>query len=498
MKWFLSALVAVVAFLQFFSVHAQDSLIQWSPSISVPKSEDILEFTLVDGSTPALITQFGESLIMRRFSDIEDERPLFIRNKGESKLIAKNISGDAVTLVEGLGPTSQGAFRLTRIRLHSTHLEPFYSVDFNLSRNGKASLLKPLMLAVSEHGDKVAICQQQHFQRSSKSEFNVLISDSKQAKLFHLPSDYDSDDVDLLGATIDSAGIVYLGVVAGVKLNSPFRKRFLIYSFNPRDSVLTEFDLSSQDLFIQDVVIRASDMGLFVAALYNSDPLEDRKSTGYIFIKLTADGKEIEQRIISTFDLSMVSNYLGAEQVKEAAVDNIYIQDVLLLGENPVLAIEKHYQDQICTADPRTGMLNCTDQFHFDGITLIDIMGRRTFLSIGRHQIDYDKRSSYSSHVSAPVGKGAQLFLYNDHFKNANIQSDKVMNNPNRSVVRYVLIQSDGSYTSSTLNDGRQSDFVFTPKYGLPLFNDSLYILTLDNRNLRTGKVVLDKLSPEL
>ena len=143
-------------------------------------------------------------------------------------------------------------------------------------------------------------------------------------------------------------------------------------------------------------------------------------------------------------------------------------------------------------------MLHCTDQLHFDDITLTDIMGRPTFLSIGRHHIAYDKRSSYAGHPSTPTGRRSQLFLYNDHFKNANIRSDKVMNNPNRSVVRYVLIQSDGSYTSSTLNDGRQSDFVFTPKYGLPMHDDALYILTLDNRNLRTGKVLLDKLSPEL
>ncbi|NQV54106.1 MAG: hypothetical protein HQ500_13050 [Flavobacteriales bacterium] len=489
MKWRRNFYLLFAATFLVPGMQAQDSLIQWSPSISVPKSEDILDFTLVDDTVPVLISQFGEALIMRNFTDGEDDKPLFIRSAGDASLVAKDINGDVVTMLERTGQSSDGTFRLSRSRLSSGSVTRFYTHDFHLNRKAQNGLQNPLILAVSEHGEMVAVCQQQIFQRASKGEFNILISGAEQSRLFHLPSDYASDDIELLGATIDTAGIVYLGVVAGVKLNSPFRKRYLIYSFNPLDSVLTEFDLSSQDLFIRDVVIHASDEGLYVAALYNSDPLEERKSSGFVFIKLTADAKEIEQRIISTFDASFVEEYEGAEAGNSASVDNIYIQDILHLGQNPVLAVEKHYQDQLCTADPRTGMMNCTDQFHFQAIALIDIHGQRTLMTIDRHQIDYDKKSPYSSHASTALGEGEQLFLYNDHFKNEGIRSEKVMNNPNRSVPRFVRIRPSGEFVSATLTNDRQTEYVFTPQFGILWHEQTVFILSMNNRNLRAGAV---------
>ena len=489
MRWHRDLCLVVASTLLLSGMHAQDSLIQWSPSISIPKSEDILDFTLVDDNVPVLISQFGEALIMRNFLPTEEDRPIFIRSAGDARLVAKNLTGDVVTMLEKPGKLNGGRYRLSRSRLSSSAVTKFYTHDFQMSRKAQNGLQNPLILAVSERGETVAICQQQIFQRASKGEINVLITSDERSRLFHLPSDYDSDDIELLGATVDTAGIVYLGVVAGVKLNSPFRKRYLIYSFNPSDSVLTEFDLSSQDLFIRDVVIHATDEGLYVAALYNSDPLEEYKSSGYVFIKLTKDGKEIEQRIISTFDPSFVAEYEGAETGNGAGVSNIYVQDILHLGQNPVLAIEKHYQDQLCTADPRTGMMNCTDQFHFEAITLIDILGQRTLMSVGRHQIDYDKKSPYSSHASTELSEGEQFFLYNDHFKNEDIRSEKVMNNPSRSVPRFVRIQPSGEFISSTLTQDRQTEFVFTPKFGICSHEQTVFILSMNNRNLRVGTV---------
>ena len=163
---------------------------------------------------------------MRNFLPTEEERPIFIRSAGDARLVAKNLTGDVVTMLEKPGKLNGGRYRLSRSRLSSSAVTKFYTHDFQMSRKAQNGLQNPLILAVSERGETVAICQQQIFQRASKGEINVLITSDERSRLFHLPSDYDSDDIELLGATVDTAGIVYLGVVAGVKLNSPFRKRY--------------------------------------------------------------------------------------------------------------------------------------------------------------------------------------------------------------------------------------------------------------------------------
>jgi len=490
-KWRPALLLRLVIGLMLLSTlgRAQSSSVQWSPTITIPKSEDPLKITLVDNDQPVIITQFGESLILRPFEEGASDRPVFLRASTTSRLVNQEVTLDRLTILEQPGETEEGMYRVAQSVLHTDQANELFSYEFKLSRKAKAGFQNKALLAVSDDGNQVAVCQQEAFIKATKTEFNVLLADENGSKSFHLPSEYDSDDVELLGATIDTAGIVYLGVIAGVKLNSPFRKRYLIYSFNPSDSVLTEFDLISSDLFIRDVVIRTTPQGLKIAALYNADPLEDKKTYGFTYVKLTRDGKEIEQRVVSGFDQSMIRLHEGSEAVEGDLVSNLHVYDILDLGGRPVLAVERSYQDQICTADPRTGMLNCTDQFHYDGISLIDVLQQKTVLNIPKRQLDYDRKSPYSFHISTALPGGNQLILYNDHFKNEGLSTDKVMNNPNRSNIRYVRIHTNGKYTAGFLLGDRQDGLVFTPLYGISTSESRAFFLSISNRDMSIGSI---------
>lgn len=478
----------------YFNGFAQDSLMRLFPIHEIPKSEEILDFTLSSNNTPILISRFGETMILHDLTSDDTGTPLFIRQNEQTSLVAHELEKDRLTLLEKSGIGDDKAFILRRLNLKGNSVEEEMNHSFRLERRRTSGPKTRPILTVSDDNKVVAVCQQAGFNRSAKAEFNVFLVDSLGPRRFHLPSEYDSDDVQLLGATVSENSLVYLGVIAGVKLNSPFRKRYLIYSFNPADSVLTEFDLSSQDLFIRDVVIRSSEDGLRVAALYNADPLDEDHSTGYIYLKLTADGKEIEKRIVSTFDLSFVRSHVGPEITEVEPVKFIYVVDILTIGDKSVLAIEKQYQDQLCTADPRTGMLNCTDQFHFDGITLIDAVGQRAFLHMGRRQIDYDRRSLFSSHAIQSLEDGGVMFLYNDHFKNTGLGPGKAMNNPNRSELRSVTIGTSGQHVTKQITRDRQAGGVFSPLFGIARYDGMLYYPAINGRSLRAIGVILSKL----
>jgi hypothetical protein len=475
-------------------LQGQESLLHLSPEMDVPKSEDIIKLTVVEDTIPALITQFGEALIMRTFQATPQEFPLFIRTDADKNLERFSVDGDRIYILERSPSTEDNELTLQAFQLTATKAEKFFEHRFMLNRLQNGGAHAKVDLVTSPNRSFGLVCEQERFTKQSKAQFNLLLTDFKTSQVYRIPTPYDGDDIELFGTAVDDQGVIYLGAIAGVKLNSPFRRRYMVFSFHPADSTLTEFDLSSHDLFIHDLTVTCNASGLHIAGLYHSDPLEEKASIGYLYVHLSRDGKSIERRVVSTFPTGLIQDHEGPDSRPEDGIKDLFLLRTLTAGPTPLLHLEKRFKDQICTADPRTGMLNCTDQYHFDGVSLVDVLRQRPVVTIEKRQLDYDVVSNYSGHTSIATSDGSSLLLYNDHFKNEQLKAEKIMNNPNRSVLRCVRIDPNGRISSTVLSDERQSEFVFTPRFGSATSGMTLFVLMQHNRNFRVGHVSLEKL----
>ena len=477
-----------------YSGVAQDSIVEWGASIEIPKSEEIIHYTLVDDSVPALISKYGESMIMRSFTKTPQGYPLFIRTEQDPKLEAYNLMNDKLFTLVSDSKDDQSQYSIIGYKLSSSRADKILEQSINQASNSAFNKNRELFFSVSKDGTHILLCQQTAYVKHSKTAFSVITSHNEKLEYVSLPSEFDGDDVTLLGATIDNDGIVYFATETGIKLNSPFRKKYLVYSFHPASKTLTEFDLTSSEFFILDLVVTTSDNGAVITCLYSTDPLIEDKSTGYTFVKLNNDGLDIDRRLAGNFDEKMIA-LLGEEEEEDGlrSVKDLFLSKTIALDGETWVALEKRYKSRICTADPHTGIMTCSDQYHYNAVAFENIFNTSKSVIINKRQIDYDSPGIFTK--QAIIQHNNEIFMfYNDHFKNIGGGHEYVMSNTNRSVIRFAKINSASGLENGVLENGRQTNFVFVPAYGIAQHKNYSFLLAADGKFFRVGKLDLNRL----
>ena len=471
---------------------AQNNSIKWSSALEIPKSEDIVDFILVEDTIPALISKYGEAIIMRSFTDPAQEFPLFIRTDQDQTLEQCHVINDRLFTLESQIKDEKTEYKLVVYQLKSSRADRV--IERVVSPNKKFSLntTRPVFFSASKDGQQILLCQQKSYEKQSTAQFNLIVSGENSSENIALPSEFDSDDVELLGAAIDNSGIVYFATETGIKLNSPFRKKYLVYSYHPESKTLTEFDLTSNEFFILDLIVTTSQENAMISCLYSTEPLVEDKSTGYTFVQLSKDGKEVKTRLAATFNNQIIAQF-GEDEGGIKNIKDLFLVTTIQTETETWVAMEKRYKSRICTADPHTGIMTCTDQFHFNAVAFENVFNNEKTVSVNKRQIDYDSPSIFTKQALVQHNKDIFMF-YNDHFKNVNTSNDFVMSNTNRSIMKYARINGSDNATSGTLGEGRQSDFVFVPALGAPQFGNITFLLAADGKFYRYGKLDLNQL----
>ena len=475
-------------FFAFYSSIAQDEIIQWSNPIEIPKSEEIIHYTLVEDSIPAIVTKYGESIIMRSFTNTNQDFPLFIRTDQDPHLVSYNLMGNKLFTLVSQGSDDQINYSLIAFELSSTRAEKIMELPIGNSINNN----RELFFSASKNGDYLLLCQQTAFEKQSKTSFSVFTAHDGMADQVSLPSEFEGDDVTLLGATIDDAGIVYFATETGIKLNSPFRKKYLVYSYHPASKTLTEFDLTSSEFFILDLVVTTTEDGAAITCLFSTDPLIEDKSTGYTFVKLNEDGLDIDTRLAGNFDQKMIA-LLGEDEGGSRSIKDLFLSKPLEAGGETWIAMEKRYKSRICTADPHTGIMTCSDQYHFNAVAFENVFNPSQSAIVNKRQIDYDTPGIFTKQAIIAHNNAIYMF-YNDHFKNIGSGHEYVMSNTNRSVIRFAKISGASGLDNGVLSSERQTNFVFVPAFGIAQHQNYSFLLAADGKFFRVGKLDLIRL----
>ena len=117
---------------------AQNNSIKWSSALEIPKSEEIVDFILVEDTIPALISKYGEAIIMRSFTDPAQEFPLFIRTDQDQTLEQCHVINDRLFTLESQIKDEKTEYKLVVYQLKSSRADRV--IERVVSPNKKFSL----------------------------------------------------------------------------------------------------------------------------------------------------------------------------------------------------------------------------------------------------------------------------------------------------------------------------------------------------------------------
>lgn len=475
-------------------------IVSFGGQFNLPRGEQLEKLQLSRDGYPLMISMNSEHLYIRTIdpATLFPNASITLSNSENKEIANYSVVGDSLYALIKLGNKTEGySYELVTYRITGNNQGEVFRTATGLKNKPNQKTAQPVFLSVSDHGKYAAICQQTKFLQNQVATFHVSLINNKLGEEHHfsLPTQVDGDDLKVLGAAVSDLGHVYIIAFAGIKLNSPFRKKYLLYSFNAEEKTVHEFDFSTDDLFIQDLILNVDEFGVKAIALYHTDPLTENRANGYAYAEFNLDGTEILRKNISAFHAnSLKTHQLENEMLNPNEISNLALFTLVYCNNQPLAIMEKCYKDQICQTDPRTGMISCTDQFHFNDISIEPLAQRDSSIIIPRKQIDYNTPSAYTS--QQVVEYNDRLFIFfNDYYKNIGLSAEKVMNNVSRSVMRMVEVSCDGKLKTATLTHDRQTDFVFMPEYEMPLFGETIYFLTSNGRDYKIGKIDLSAYS---
>jgi len=456
---------------------AQEEDASMSPAHNFLRNE-VPQHLMTSGNHTYLVSQLGNSIRVRPHDEpyniFDVKLPDFHRTL-QSKVIDSLLfvwsEKDETTLTVSTYAISDNGVILKGAREFHNELE---------QRKSKIEWYK----AISPDGSVAVVCSQRAFDKTSKANIKIQVHNADSLFEEQLKLPFDSDDIAIIGATVDNAGTVYLAATSGIKINSPFQRKYLIYAFHPSNKELHEFDLSAEDLYIQEMVLKPYGDELLACALYTTNPLAETESEGIVHFSISTLGTTVKQRGIRPFAPDMIEVHEGIEERNSGEIDQLFISDLILTGKESLVVLETRYQDQLCMADPRTGIVSCSDQFHFKAISIIDLQNPNKTTSIGKRQMDYESKTAYTGGVIAYNNQG-YFALYNDHFKNESLKAERVMTSVSRSKIRYVWVPFSAPEKAQTgfLTPERQSAFGFTPHIHPIVDDQNIFVVGKTNNN---------------
>ncbi|MDP4663833.1 MAG: hypothetical protein NWS74_09220 [Salibacteraceae bacterium] len=498
--------IALCLALVFSLAQAQDEIADsllnialWGDEFELPRAENIKELRVLRNGNPLLVTADQDHIYLRGMEpeSLFPGSSITLTSTEEKTIADYAIVGDSLHTLIKVGSKSKGySHELVIYRIAGQNQGEVLRKDVGINISNLQKSVQPIFFGVSDNGNYTIACRQTKFLPHQLATFHVSLSNNVKGNeaQFELPTQIEGDDLKILAAAAADNGLAYIVALAGIKLNSPFRKKYLLYSFDPKANTLHEFDFAAQDIFNQELILDIDAEGVKAVALYHTDPLTENQSNGYTYIRFNAAGTDVIDKNINAFSAEMIkAHYEEKELLSANEISSLYLNKLVMCGDIPMVVFEKFYKDQICQTDPRTGIITCTDQFHYNGLTFENLNNRQNSVTINRQQIDYDFQGNYTSHQIV-ADSNRLLVFYNDHYKNVGLSADKVMNNASRSAMRLVVVNCNNTLETWKLTEDRQADFAFMPSIEMPRFQSNVYLLSSNGRAFKLGKIDLAKL----
>ncbi|GAB4381500.1 MAG: hypothetical protein Kow0075_13230 [Salibacteraceae bacterium] len=468
-------------------------------SFDVGKNERIDRLSPNCAGKPVLYSSEAGKLFIRPLNPLSGipEKLLSIRSNNEKKVEQYEQSGDTIiTLVRSLVLTGPDYYELVVFSITGDTLRQLKRIRLELSNPTTVKVFNKAWFSISPNGRQAQVLRKLSYSQGKDARFHLEVIDivSETHRMEILPLPYDADDCELLGATVDNFGNTYFMTKVGVKLNSPFIRKFLVYAFDHANRRLHEYDPQMNKIFIQETLIKTTATGIHVVGLYATDPFAEAKSTGYIAFGIDSVGGSIVYKSVNAFDQAMISVH-NTEDNSDApqTISDLYINKIVDCDGRIISLMEKRFREQICTTDPRTGIITCTDLFHFNGISMVDVMAPSLTMTIGRRQTAYNRITSGFGYTSLKSG-GSLIILYNDNPRNTTSAAERMMDNLSRSKVRYMSYRcKSNAIVIDEVNPMEQSGYWLHINTGAYTNDNRIFALFTNGREYRLGIMLIDE-----
>lgn len=473
-----------------------DSLpsVEFGGAFEVSRSERI-DLLAAGSGGPVLIATADANIYLRPLAaDGTPKKVLSIRSNDTKRIEQFEYRHDTlVALVKATNRPALTTYELVTYSAAGDSLAEVHRHTVGWDQSDKKPLSE-IFMHLSPAGAKVVIGRQQPFSSATNATIEIEVTDVKKGTTFGetLPLPYDADDVQLMEMAVNDSGVVYVALRLGVKLDSPFMRKHLLLTYAENRGEMTEFDFSAHKRYADDIAIHLRDSLALVAMLFTDDPFAENKSVGCQFALIDSAGTHVSQRNTFLFDPTMkAENRLDNDQLWESRIQHLQVQQIAMPCGEPLVIADQRFRDQICTTDPRTGIMTCTDQFHFNTINLFNPLANQNNIAIGRRQIDYNRAGPFVSHLTYQSADAVYL-LYNDHFKNESTDAERPMNNASRSALRLVKVDCNGQMQTRLISTAKTDHVLISTLNGY-VDGTSLVGLYSNGSTLRLGRVDINK-----
>ena len=407
----------------------------------LPKTEEIEFFKNTSTGSPVMLSTKGDIIYIRPIN-LETGLPirlLSIRSNDSKKIRRHELRGDSLyCLIKTIQEGQADGYESIIYSLRGDVLSEAHRHEVRFSEAPNTKTAQTIHFTASNNGKLGLIVRQEAFAKNKRASVFIEITRHPEEKVethtLQLP--FDSDDIEISGVSITNKGIVNIGALTGVKINSPFLRKHAIYSFTPDLNELHEFDMSLDKVFLKDLTIQTHSSTTSALALYSKDPFEQTETDGFVYMTIDTSGTKVLKKSVIEFSAKAISDLQGADNKKTEYAEHLYTSDILDLNGELFAVFDQRFLDQVCTTDPRTGIITCTDQYHYDGILMQSVKTQNLNSTIGRRQTDYKSHGPYIGQ-QAFVSNGSLTVFYNDHVRNESLDAERIMNNPSRSMLRY-------------------------------------------------------------
>ena len=466
-KWLFANLL-IVASLLCTAQEGVQAILTFQNPFEIPSGEELVALKATSTASPLLITTKPGILYLRPI-DIATGTPkkvLSIKSNDEKRILKHEVIGDSIfCLVKSTENDRSITFESVVYTMFNDQLAEAARHPLSIKNLPNQRNAETLFFSVDDRAKFSAAVRLVGYEISPDAliELDVIDYKANRQSSFNLPIPYGADDVKITQMDITDEGIVYFTATAGMRLNSPFLKKNLFYSFNTADKELREFDINKDKVYHQEMLAVSNQEQINLITTFSSDPMLQAACHGNGWVEIDSNGAYLSKKAINEFSPEVKSALRIDSRSSQTSIEHLFIDDIYNLDGQVVGLFHQQYRDQVCTTDPRTGILSCTDQFHHDGIIVHFSSNEVPTVVINRSQLDFDQEGPYLGYTSALIDQ-AIILLYNDHEKNSNIFAEREMSNPSRANLRYVYIESNGKYRSNSLDLDLGRGFVLLPK----------------------------------
>ncbi|MFQ5334437.1 MAG: hypothetical protein ACE5DN_00015 [Flavobacteriales bacterium] len=252
-----------------------------------------------------------------------------------------------------------------------------------------------------------------------------------------------------------------------------------------------EIDINPTGCRAEQVRIRLASGSELLVAGFCSEGNSFREGINAAFYAIIdMDSSKIKNSCVAAFSKEDMLKFLTRKQVEKGhKLEDIHLRNIFARRSSGVIITgEEQYYRQTCVTDPRTGLLDCSDNYYYNDIIALEMDSSgsiRWLHRIPKRQYSGDEKPLFASFIAGMSGDDLYI-VFNDDPRNLNTGEDerpKIVSNPQRSMAILAHLYRDGSAEKRPLFGSNAHSLLIFPKASYPI-SDDLYILYSDNRRM--------------